>query len=142
MWSQSHIFTQWGWFIPFCPEEFLGQYKRRWKHALFLPSHIFWAGRTDPPFLSNSSSRLPITMRRAHPIYGPLFSRKSFLHHLFAPPRPTDPWSFKLNVLFLLWLQYQLNPWSVFSNWILALSSATKFLLWLQQLNSCSNISN
>ena len=57
-----------------------------------------------------------ITMRRAHPIYGSLFSSKSFLQHLFIPPRPTDPRSFKLDVLFLLWPKHQLNSCSVFNN--------------------------
>ena len=141
MWSWSHIFTQLGWFIPFCLEDFPGQYKRQWKCALFL-SHIFLEQNGPILLFSLTPTADHITMRRAHPIYGPLFSRKSFLQHLFIPPRPTDPQSFKLDVSFLFWPQYQLNSFSVFSNSILSLSSATQFLLWLQQLNSCSDISN
>ena len=95
-------------------------------------SHIFRAGQTNPLFLtyfssrtvrsslSHFSSRPPFNTRRAHPIYGLLFSRKSFLHHLFIPPRTTDPWSFKLGVLFLLWHQ-QLNSWFDISNSFLLL---------------------
>ena len=89
----------------------------------FSSSHTFRTGQTDPLFLTYFSSRtdwssLPyiffeldrtilsfspqqqttIPLRRAHSIYGPLFSRKSFYYHLFLPPRPTDPQSFKLDV--------------------------------------------
>ena len=39
-----------------------------------------------------------ITMRRAHPIYRPLFTRNSFDIFLFIPPWPVDPRSNKLDV--------------------------------------------
>ena len=73
LWSRSHIFDQWECFIPFCSDDFPGQYKRRCKHSfslslslsLSLPrtffeqdrsiissSHIFRTGYIDPLFLT------------------------------------------------------------------------------------------
>ena len=72
------------------------------ENACFRSPRIFF--EQDGPILlfSLTPAADHITMRRAHPIYGPLFSRKSLHYHLSIPPRPTDPRGFKLYVQFLL----------------------------------------
>ena len=57
---RSHIFDQWGWFIPFSSDDFPGQYKRWWKRALplFL---TYFPSRTDRSPLPHLSSRPPST---------------------------------------------------------------------------------
>ena len=45
LWS-SHIFTQWGWLILFCPDHFPGQHKNGESPPNLLFIRIFRAGRT------------------------------------------------------------------------------------------------
>ena len=120
----SHIFTQWGWLFPFCPEDFPGQHKRRWN---FRSSAIFRAGWTCPLFLYSSRT---IHHEESTLNLWTVVPRRSILHYLFNPPRPTTPRWFKLDVKFCLW-QQQFYSCSVFSNPTLA---------WLPRLYSCSDI--
>ena len=87
LWSRPHIFIQWGWFIPFCLDDFTEQYKRRCKSAftLFL---TYFSSRTDRFLFFTGSSWL---LQRSF--------RSSFFHHLFIPHRPTGPRSFKVRCL-------------------------------------------
>ena len=50
-----NIFTQWGWFVPFCPDDFPGQIKGSESPPNFLFLSIFRAGRTSLCPLSSSS---------------------------------------------------------------------------------------
>ena len=128
----SHIFTQWGWLIPFCPDDFPGQHKRRWKRA-----HIL--------FLTHFSSRTQRHEESTSNLWT-FVSQKSILHHSFNPPRPTAPRRFKLDVKFrlrrelfqfMLWFQ-QLVFCFDYSDSILVLTTATVFLLNYLQLFSSS----
>ena len=73
-----------------------GQYKRLWKRALKLFLIFF---ELDRPILFSSliQQQIIINMRRAHPIFGPLFSWKSFLNYLFIPPSQICPRNWMLN---------------------------------------------
>ena len=79
-----YIFDQWGWFMPFCSDDFPGQYKRRC-NALSLSLH------------SSSSRTDDINMKRVHSTMGHFSFRRLFIYHLFIPPRPTGPRNFRLN---------------------------------------------
>ena len=146
--SWSHIFTQWGWFIPFCPDEFPGQYKSRWKRAISLL--IFF--EQDGPILLFSLT--PVADHPSPRGENIQFMDRCFLgnHSIIICSSLLDQripeaskWMFNsaydITTQFLLWYQ-QFNSCSDFSNSILGLTSATQFLLWLQQLNSWSDISN
>ena len=72
LWS-SHIFTQWGWLILFCPDHFSGQHKNGESPPNHLFLRTFRAGRTNflfALFIAAESQHL----EESHLIYGPLES--------------------------------------------------------------------
>ena len=89
----------------------------------------------DRPILlfSLTSAADSITMRRAHPIYGPFFlgNHSIIIYSSLLDQRIPEASN---------WMFY--SCFDLSTNKILALSSATEFFLWLQQLNSCSDFSN
>ena len=68
-----YIFVQWGWFMPFCSDDFPRQYKSC-VNALSVSSWFILA-----------AEQTNIKMRRAHSIFGPLFSLEdhSFIIYSF-----------------------------------------------------------
>ena len=72
--------------MPFCSDDFPGQYKRLCGRILTVfPTHS--SSRTDQ--LQHEES--------AFNFWTIVFSRRSFLYHLFIPSRPNGPRNFKLN---------------------------------------------
>ena len=66
-----HIFTQWGWFVPFCPNTFPRQIKSSKSPPNFLFLRIFQAGQTY--FLSSLFIEAePLHYEESHLIKGPL----------------------------------------------------------------------
>ena len=123
--------------MPFCP----GNIKGRTNHScpLFafslassrtdlanMREHIrslltSISNRTDQPFPLSPQSSPQSIMRRAHPIYGPLVSGKSFIIH----SKPTDPRRNKLDIF---------KSCFDFRILIPVLMTASQLLLWLQRL--------
>ena len=67
-----YIFVQWEWFMPFCSDDFPGQYKRLCKALLTsLPHSLLQQNR-------------PSLTRRAHSIFGSLFSLEDHSFILYS----------------------------------------------------------
>ena len=69
----SHIFTQWGWLIPFSPDHFPRQHENSESPPNYLFLRTFWAGRMyflSVPFIAAESQH----HSESHLIYGPFES--------------------------------------------------------------------
>ena len=131
----SHIFTQWKWLIPFCPDDFLGQYKRRWKRVNLSLPHLLAAEH--------------ITMRRAHLIYGPLCLRnQSFIIRLtLLDQRLTEELNWIFNstsninnfIPTLIQLLYSFS--TIYNCFLLPATYSTKFPSFKLPLKHCWNLS-
>ena len=86
-------FVQWEWLMPFCPDDFSGQYKRRWN--ILLSSLLHWLFLTIPIAVTDHHNR-----RWAHSNFGSVFLKESILSS-FIPLRPTGPRNFKVICLIL-----------------------------------------
>ena len=125
----SHIFSQWGWLIPFFPDDFPGLYIKGGESArtpLFLN---YFSSRTDLSSLSPLIAEY-ITMRRAQSNSWPLCPgiNPSLFIETFFDQRLLDD------------LNWMFNSTSHIHNFIPALISTTRLSSWLQRFDSCTDV--